>query len=168
LRNFQVQVEGLQQAREQLESNQRMADKGALAPIEVVAAQAQVANFEQVVYTAQETVTRSENTLKTLVLADRTSAEWSRPLMPVTSPFIDVPHVGVEVAAAEALRNRPEIAQLETSAEINKIDEKFYRNQTKPQIDLVSSYTSAGLAGTRNPTSQANPPESLIAVTSRR
>jgi HAE1 family hydrophobic/amphiphilic exporter-1 len=162
LRNFQVQLEGLQQAREQLESNQRMADKGALAPIEVVAAQAQVANFEQVVYTAQETVTRSENTLKTLVLADRTSAEWSRPLMPVTSPFIDVPHVGVEIAAAEALRNRPEIAQLETSAEINKIDEKFYRNQTKPQIDLVSSYTSAGLAGSRNPTSPGNPPESLI------
>lgn len=162
LRNLQVQLESLQQSREQFESNRRQVEKGALAPIEVVAAQAQVSNFEQLVYLAQETITRAENTLKTLVLADRTSAEWSRPLVPVTPVDLAVPQVGLEVAQAEALKNRPELQELEHSAEINKIDERFYRNQTKPQIDLVSSFTSAGLAGARNPTSGGTPPPSLV------
>jgi len=162
LRNLQVQLESLQQSREQFESNQRQVAKGALAPIEAVAAQQQVSNFEQLVYLAQETVTRTENTLKTLLLADRTSAEWSRPLVPVTPVDLTVPQVGLEIAQAEALKNRPELQQLETSAEINKIDERFYRNQTKPQIDLVGSFTSAGLAGTRNPISPGMPPPSLV------
>jgi len=162
LRNLQVQLESLTQAREQFESNQRQVEKGALAPVDVVAAQQQVSNFEQLVYLAQETVTRTENTLKTLVLADRTSAEWSRPLMPVSPVELTVPHMPLDTAQAEALKNRPELQQLETSAEINKIDERFFRNQTKPQVDLVGSYTSAGLAGTRNPISPGMPPPSLV------
>jgi outer membrane protein len=162
LRNLQVQIDTLKQAREQLESNQRMVARGVLAPIEIVAAQAQISTFEQAVHLAQESVTRAENTLKTLLLADRASPEWARPLMPVTPAEQTVPQIGLEVASAEALKNRPEIAQLETSAEINKIDQRFYRNQTKPQVDIVSSFTSAGLAGARNPASQGNPPPSLI------
>jgi outer membrane protein TolC len=153
LRNLQVQTDTLKQAREQLESNKRQADKGVLAPIDIVQAQAQVSTFEQNVYAAQETVTRNENTLKTLILADRTSPQWSRPLTPVTPAELEVPHLAVELATAEAMKSRPEIEQLEINQEINRIDQKFYRNQTKPQIDLVSSYTSAGLAGTPNPLS---------------
>jgi len=40
---------------------------------------------------------------------------------------------------------------LDTSAEINRIDQRYFRNQTKPQIDLVSSYTAQGLAGSETP-----------------
>jgi HAE1 family hydrophobic/amphiphilic exporter-1 len=162
LRNLEVQIDTLKQAREQLESNQRLVAKGVLAPIEVVAAQAQISTFEQTVYLAQEAVTRGENTLKTMLLADRTSPEWLRPLTPVTSVDQTVPQIGLEVAASEAMKNRPELEQLQTSSEINKIDERFYRNQTRPQIDIVSSFTSAGLAGARNPTSPGTPPESLV------
>jgi len=151
LRNLQVQTDTLRQAKEQLESNKRLVSKGVLAPIEIVAANAQISTFEQGVFAAQEAVTRAENTLKTLVLPDRTSAEWSRPLTPVTPINLDVPQVGLEVAIAGALKDRPEIAQLETTAEINQIDQRFYRNQTKPQVDLVGSYTAQGLAGTETP-----------------
>jgi len=151
LRNLQVQIDTLKQAKDQLESNKRLVDKGVLAPIEIVAANAQISTFEQGVFTAQEAVTRAENTLKTLVLPDRTSAEWSRPLTPVTPVTLDVPQVGLEVAVAGALKDRPEIAQLASTAEINKIDQRFFRNQTKPQIDVVGTYTPQGLAGTETP-----------------
>jgi outer membrane protein TolC len=163
LRNLQVQTDTLKQAREQLESNKRLADKGVLAPIEIVAAQAQMSTFEQAVYLAQESVTRAENALKTLLLPDRSSPEWTRPLTPVTPAELDVPRVGLEVATAEALKNRPEIEQFALNEEINRIDQRFYRNQTKPQIDLVGSYTSAGLAGTPNPNSSggASVPQNL-------
>lgn len=56
---------------------------------------------------------------------------------------------------------RPEITQLATSAEINQIDQRFHQNQTKPQTDLVGTYTSAGLAGAPNPLSSGTVPDNL-------
>ncbi|MDQ1611251.1 MAG: hypothetical protein QOG00_1182 [Pyrinomonadaceae bacterium] len=148
LRNLQVQIDAVKQARVQVESNQRLVAQGVLAPIDIVAANTQVTTFEQNVYTAQEAVTRAENTLKTLILAERTAALWSRPLTPVTPVSLDAPRVPLEQAVKAAIDNRPELAQLQTSAEINQIDTRFYRDQSKPQIDLVGTYTSVGLAGT--------------------
>lgn len=147
LRNLQVQIDAVRQAKAQLESNQRMVNKGVTAPIDIVAAQAQITTFEQNVYTAQESVTQAENTLKTLMLPDKNSATWSRPLTPVSSVSLDPPRIGLEVAVADALKNRPEITQFAVNAEINKIDQRYYKDQTKPQIDLVGTYTTQGLAG---------------------
>ncbi len=147
LRNLQVQIDAVKQAKTQLESNQRMVGKGVIAPIDIVAATAQITTFEQNVYSAQETVTRAENNLKTLMLPDRKADLWSRPITPVSSVSLEPPRVGLEIAVADALKNRPEIAQFETSAEINEIDHKFYQDQAKPQIDLVGTYTTQGLAG---------------------
>lgn len=149
LRNLQVQIDAVKQARAQLESNQRLVEKGVLAPIDVVAAQTQVSTFEQNVYAAQEAVTRAENRLKTLILSDRLSPLWSRAITPITPIELEPPTVSLEQAVGDALKNRPEIAQLRSSAEINEIDVRYFRDQTKPQVDLVGTYTSNGLAGTR-------------------
>jgi outer membrane protein TolC len=119
-----------------------------LAPIDVVQATAQITTFEQNIYTAQEDVTRQENTLKTLLLPDRTAAEWSQPITPVSPVALEPPPTSLEVAVAEALKNRPELEQLDINTDLNAIDQRFYKNQTKPQIDLVGTYTSQGLAGT--------------------
>lgn len=147
LRNLQVQNDTLEQAREQLESNKRLVARGVLAPIELVAANAQILTFEQNVIIAHEAITRAENTLKTLVLPVHTSAEWSRPVTPVSPIELVPPQIGLEVAVAEAVKNRPELAQIDVTAQINEIDQRYFRDQTKPQIDLVGSYTSQSLAG---------------------
>ncbi len=168
LRNLQVQIDAVKQARTQLESNQRQVAKGVLAPIDVVAATAQITTFEQNVYSAQEDVTRAENTLKTLLLTDRGADEWDRPITPVSPISLDPPRIGLDVAVAEALRSRPELSQLTANEEINKINERYYRDQTKPQIDLVGSYTAQGLSGTQtaaaiNPvTGQSRVPANLV------
>jgi HAE1 family hydrophobic/amphiphilic exporter-1 len=151
LRDLQVQFDTLKQAREQLESNKRLVEKGVLAPIEIVAANAQIATFEQTIYSAQEEVTRAENTLKTLILTDRSSAEWVRPLIPVSSTDLATPIISLESSVEEAMKNRPEIDQLETTKEINQIDQRFFRDQTKPQLDLTGTYAAQGLAGTETP-----------------
>jgi outer membrane protein TolC len=155
LRNLQVQIDAVKQARIQVESNNRQVEKGVLAPIDVVAAQTQVTTFEQNVYTAQEAVTQAENTLKTLILPDRTDTLWSRAITPVTPVNLEAPRVPLEQAVRAALDNRPELAQLKTTADINDVNVRYFRDQTKPQVDLVGTYTSAGLAGTlvqSNPT----------------
>lgn len=151
LRNLQVQIDAVKQARVQLESNRRQVEKGVLPPIDLVAANAQVSTFEQGVYSAQEDVTRAENALKTLILADRAAPEWSHPVTPVSQLDLVPPKTSLDDAISEALKSRPEIVQFNASEEVNRINEKFYREQTKPQIDLVGSYTAQGLAGTQTP-----------------
>jgi len=168
LRNLQVQIDAVKQARTQLESNQRLVAKGVLAPIDIIAATTQITTFEQNVYTAQEDVTRAENTLKTLMLPDRASEIWTRPITPVSEISLDPPKFGLDIALTEAMRNRPEISQLQAQNEINKIDERFFREQKKPQIDLYGSYTAAGLAGSLTPnsinpvTGESRVPERLV------
>ncbi|MEP7213581.1 MAG: TolC family protein [Acidobacteriota bacterium] len=165
LRNLQVQIDAVKQARTQLESNQRLVSKGVLAPIDIIAATSQITTFEQSVYSAQEDVTRAENTLKTLMLPDRNSQIWPRAITPISPIGLEPPRIGLEVALTEALANRPEITQLQANAEINKIDERYFRDQTKPQIDLVGSYTAQGLAGTQT-AAAINPATGLSRVPS--
>lgn len=162
LRNLQVQIEAVKQARLQLESNRRQVEKGILPPIDLVAAEAQIANFEQGVYAAQENVTRAENSLKTIILGDRGAAEWAKAIVPVSPVDIEPPKTTLEEAVADALRSRPEISQLETAKELNQIDKRYFRDQLKPQIDFIGSYTAQGLAGTVTPNGQGRVPPALI------
>ena len=60
LRNLQIQRDAVKDARTQLEHNKRLVVEGVLAPIDVVAAEAQVAGFEQGVYGALEDISRAE------------------------------------------------------------------------------------------------------------
>ena len=164
LRNLQVQIDAVKQARLQVESNQRLVAQGVLAPIDIVAASTQVTTFEQNVYTAQESVTRAENTLKTLILPDRAASLWPRPLTPITPVTLEPPRVPLELAVSNALRSRPELSQLQTSAEINRIDTRYYKELTKPQIDLVGTYTAAGLAGTPTVRASSGPSTTTLLV----
>lgn len=148
LRNLQVQSDAVGQARAQVESNRRQVEAGVLAQVDVVSAEAQVATYEQAVYAAQESVTAAENTLKTLMLADRRDAAWQRALNPTTPVQLEVPRVQLEVAVESAISARPELQQLQASAEVNEINTRFYRDQTKPQVDLFATVGSTGLAGT--------------------
>lgn len=154
LRNFQVQTEAVNQSKAQVESNRRQVAQGVLAPIDVVEAEAQVKIYEQNVYAAQEDVTRAENALKTLLLPDRRANLWTQALMPVTAVEQEVPDLPLDQAIGTALGNRLELAELKTSRDINDINKAFYRDQTKPQIDVNVGYSSNGLAGSVNDRNQ--------------
>jgi len=145
--NLQVQLEAVRIGIQQDESNRRQEQQGLLAPIDVVAAQTQLANFEVGAYSAQSSLTSAENGLKSLILPDRSDPMWREALIPVTPPNVKPPIIPLSDAIAEALANRPEIAQVKISAEINEKDVRYYRDQTKPQIDLTAFYTRAGLSG---------------------
>ncbi len=155
LKNLQVQNEAVKQSRAQVETNKRQVAQGVLAPIDVVEAEAQVKLYEQNVYAAQEQVTESENALKTLMLPDRNAKIWARALLPVTPVDLEAPRIPLTDAISTALENRFELAELRTSNDINEINKRFYRDQTKPQVDLQVTYSSNGYAGT--PSDNDNP-----------
>jgi outer membrane protein TolC len=145
--NLQVQLEAVEIGRQQDESNRRQQEQGLLAPIDVVAAQTQLAGFELSAYSAQSALTSAENALKLLMLPDRNSALWASVLIPVTAPYAEAPTVELPDAVAAALAERPEVAEVKISADINQKDRRYYRDQTKAQVDLIGSYSHAGLAG---------------------
>lgn len=150
LRNLQVQRDTLRDAKEQLEHNKRLVAEGQLAPIDIVAAETQVANFEQAVYDALNLVNQAENNLKNLIAKSRTDEIWSSSLVPVDSVDLEVPKTTLEEALGAALQNRPELEINAVQKDINQIDQRYLREQTKPQVDLVASYTSNGISGSFN------------------
>ena len=151
LRNLQVQRDGVRDAKSQLEHNRRLVDEGQLAPIDIIAAETQVANFEQAVYDALNAVNLSENVLKNLISPNRNDAIWNEALMPVESVDLASANTSLAEAMETALDSRPEIEINRAQKEINAIDQRFYREQKKPQIDFVASYSTAGIGGSQNP-----------------
>lgn len=146
-RNLEVQATALTQAQSQVASNERQVQEGTLAPIDVIEAQTQVANFRQAVASAQLTLTEAENRLKRLMLASRGAAEWNRPIVPAETDDRPLPTLGLEEAVQLALSQRPELAALETARAQNQIDREFFADQTRPQVNLVGAYALSGLAG---------------------
>jgi len=145
--NLQVQLEAVRIGIQQDESNRRQEEQGLLAPIDVVAAQTQLANFEVGAYAAQSALTGAENALKELILPERSDPQWFTALVPVTPADVKPPPIPLADAISEAMANRPEIAEVKINGEINEKDVRYYRNQTKPQINLTALYSRAGLAG---------------------
>lgn len=151
LRNLQVQRDGVRDAKDQLEHNKRLVSEGQLAPIDIVAAETQVANFEQAVYEALNSVGVAENNLKNLIAANRNDAIWSRSITPVDQVDLDPPLTTLSQAIDAAMQNRPELEINQAQKDVNAIDQRYYREQKKPQIDLVASYSSSGVGGSQNP-----------------
>jgi HAE1 family hydrophobic/amphiphilic exporter-1 len=155
LRDVQIQRDSVELARTQLVRNRRMVNEGTIAPIELVSVEAELEKRNENVLSATETVTRAENALKQLILGDRESAVWNQPIIPTEAAALGTIGFGLRDALASALANRPELAQNNLQQEINKVEMKFFNNQTRPQVDLIGSYTTTGLSGT--PSLAGNP-----------
>jgi HAE1 family hydrophobic/amphiphilic exporter-1 len=167
LRNLQIQRDAVRDAKDQLEHNKRLVNEGQLAPIDVVAVETQVANFELSVYDALDNVNRAENVLKGLISPNRNDPIWSVAFLPVDPVDNDAPPTTLEDALSAALQNRPEIQQSDIAKDINKLDQRLYKDLIKPQIDLTASYslngTAGSLSGGINPLS-ASSADSLRAI----
>jgi len=146
-RNLDVLTSALTQARGQVESNERQAKQGTLAPIDVVEAQTQVARFQQSVASGQQALTEAENRLKRLMLASRTAPTWNQPIVPAELADRAPPPLALEEAVTLALARRPELRALDSSRAQNAVDRAFFKDQTKPQVNLVGGTTLSGLAG---------------------
>ena len=67
--------------------------------------------------------------------------------MPTDPVELSVPEVSLPDALKTAMENRPELQQSAVLQEINQIDQRYFKDQTKPAIDLVGTYGVSGLAG---------------------
>jgi HAE1 family hydrophobic/amphiphilic exporter-1 len=89
--------------------------------------------------------------LKQLMLRDPAAPEWSAQITPTDTPSFDLAPVNLSAALEDAHKNRPELRRLNLQKEINTLDIDYFKNQTKPQVDLTGTVATTGLAG--NPAS---------------
>jgi HAE1 family hydrophobic/amphiphilic exporter-1 len=145
--NLDVQIEAVRLAERQYQSNRRLAEQGILAPVDVVAAQTQVATFQQSLFAAQQLLTQAENNLKMLMLPNRTDLLWSMGLVAETPLSAETKPPSLEEAIAHALKSRPELSSSVLALEVNQLDTRLSHDQTKPRVDAFANLSASGLAG---------------------
>jgi len=148
IRDEEIKRESVELARTQLAHNERLVEQGALAPVDVISTRVEVERRTDEAEAAVETIQRAENALKALTLASGDTGMWNATLAPVEKPELDSSApMPFDDALKIAFKNRPEMEQYRLRGELNNIDVDYFRDQTKPRIDLVASYGTFGLAG---------------------
>ncbi len=150
-RNVAIQEAALNEAVAQQQSNVRLAQRGAAAPIDAVESQTQVSNFQDAVYAALQTVAQLQNRLKNLIAANAHDPVWDANLVPSTSVQQFPKPSDLAGVIAQAQQNRPEIRQAEDRRRAADIDVVFAKNQSLPQADVQAQYESNGFAGLLTP-----------------
>jgi outer membrane protein len=146
MRNQQNQVANVNLARENLRQVEAKIDAGAAAPLEKAEVETELANREGDLLLATQQVSVAENTLKQFVLKDPLSAEWSENIVPTDNPVFSLDPVHLDDSIKDAMDNRYELRRLKLQRDINTTDIRYFKNQTKPQIDLNSTFSLDGLA----------------------
>lgn len=150
-RNVGVQIDAVRLAEKQDQSNRRQVRQGILAPVDVIQTQTQISTFQQNVFTAQEDLTRAENSLKGFILASKDDPLWSKALVPTTPSDAKAVVPPLPEALKEALVNRPEIAESKINVDLNRLDTRLNREQALPQINAVGKFGVQGLSGRPGP-----------------
>ncbi len=148
LRDQQNRMANLNLAKENLRQVEAKIAAGSSAPLARAEVETELANRESDLLLATQQVSQSENRLKQLVLREPEAPEWTVQFVPTDKPVFSDEAVILEDVMKDAIDNRPELRRLKLQNEINAIDIEYFKNQLRPQVDLVSSYNFLGLSGT--------------------
>lgn len=147
LRDQQNLIANLNLSRELFRQTEARVVAGASAPLERAEVQTEIANRESSLLQATQAVSIAENNLKQLIIRDPSAPEWTAQITPTDEPTFDATPVNLNDALAEARTNRPELRRLRLQNDINDIDIKYFKNQTRPRVDLQSTLALTGLSG---------------------
>src|SRR5262249_12074194 len=163
LKNQQNQLDSLNVARQNLRNIEAQIGAGAKAPLDRAQVLTDIATREAALFVATQSVSTAENSLKQLLLKDPSSSDWTAQFTPTDSPALDLSPVDLKSALEEAHKNRPELVRLNFQKDINTIDLQYYRNQTKPQVNLTGALITTGLGGNnvQPPCTPTTPPNTL-------
>jgi outer membrane protein TolC len=145
---LRVAETALETANALLDQTQTQYDVGVVSKVDVVEAEAGVANrqFEKIV--ARNAYQNANDELIATLLGRRLRAGTTIVFAPTDNPsFEATSYVDVESLVAEAFEKRPELKSFEDRIEQAKIQEKFARNQRLPEVNFTGSYATQGLSG---------------------
>jgi len=149
IENLNVKKQSLQLARDLLAKNKKEVEVGTLAPLEVLNAEAAVAQREADILQAEALIRRGEDVLKSLVNPSAEGDMRALRLVPTDKPDFEPTAISLDEALAQARENRPDLAANRTTILNSRIDFSVARNQLLPKLDLKLSYWSPGISGDR-------------------
>jgi len=131
------------------DDNAKQVQIGTLAPLDVVAAEAEVAARRRDLIAAQTNEQLREVQLKN-VMVKSLDSDLGAARIETTDSLPDPQHSdipGQEEALATAMRNRPEIARAEGGIMNQKIVTEFTKNNLKPSLNVFAQYINVSRAG---------------------
>lgn len=147
--NLTVQRESLELAQRSLKDNRARVEIGTMAPIDIIQAEAEVAQREESVILAEASIGRAEDRLRALIYDPSSPDFWTQKLQPTDqATFIPVP-VDADAAIRTALDRRTDLVRSRKQIEANDVNIRYYRNQALPDINAIVDYSAIGIGGTQ-------------------
>lgn len=146
-------------AEKSLESNQALLDQtkvqyevGVVSKVEVIQAEAGVANSEFNLILARNEYRNSQDRLIASVLGDRLQADTALQFQPTDNPaYTRVKAIDLNDAVETAFSLRPELASARKQVEQGEVALRFAENQRLPRFDVSVRYRTLGTTGQENP-----------------
>jgi len=139
-RNLINKRTALELAQKQLKENSIRVQVGTMAPIDVVSAEAQVAQAEQDIITGEAGVLNAKDAL---IRSLYPNAERPASLEPLDAPTLGHIQLDETAAVKMALGRRVELKTTGLSREIAQVQEKAAVNRVLPQLDAFVQYNGA-------------------------
>lgn len=139
IENHKAAVENRELAQQLLDENRKRQEVGTMSPLDVIQAEAGVAESEQNVIITGRAIKDNENTLKRLICQQVIEFRGVS-LVPVDYPLVQMVALDVEESTRRALQMRADYLSALHTLERQNITVQFSRNQLWPQIDLQGSY----------------------------
>ena len=139
-----VQRQSLAMAQALLDGNRTRVTRGAMATVDVVEAEAEVARRAESILIAEKNVANAEERLR-LHIFDAIAPPRDVALEP--APGVNEKPVTVD-ATTRALAERHDLKSLQTSMAIDSINMRLFRNEALPEVSLRASYALRGTGGT--------------------
>ena len=146
--NVGVQERSLALAQELVRQNQARVNLGDAPPLDLVQAQAEVANRRENLIRAQAAAKDAEDALRRLIADPADASFWQLHLEPVDQPEADVAPIDVDRAVAAALDGRYDLAIARQQLDNADTNLKFLGNQKLPDVRVEASYRGGGFGGT--------------------
>lgn len=120
---------------------------GVKSSIEVLRTEKEVANYENRVLSARNSVIMYEDRLKGILNFPVEGLEFSKSLMPVDKPTLEKVDLSFDEALKIAYTESPDLEQFRKELENTRLDVRFYKNQLLPQLDFQASLWYFGQSG---------------------
>jgi outer membrane protein TolC len=149
MNSLDVQRQSLDLAQRSLKENRARVEIGTMAPIDIVQAEAEVAQREEAVILAEAAIARSEDALRALIYPEHAAEQWNARIVPTDAAAFTPVSVDLQAAVQQALDSRTDIQQAEKTIEANDISIRFLKNQILPDLNASVDYGGTGLGGTQ-------------------
>jgi outer membrane protein TolC len=149
IEQIEIRRRDLEQAEELLRQNEIRVQLGSLSDLQVIQAEAQVASAEQGLLNAEIQWRNQELVLKQLLMSGADDPLLNQTLNPTGLPEIVEPVVDIDAAIARALEQRNDIRTTRQQRQISELDLAVTRNNVRPDLNLIGSYSLQGVGGDR-------------------